>query len=47
MIVNVSARNYKPTIGGVDLKLVATLYSRDELTTPTLPGFSCVVGKFF
>ncbi|MBA3923009.1 MAG: Uma2 family endonuclease [Nostocaceae cyanobacterium] len=31
----------------VVLKLAATLYSQDELTSPLLPGFSCVVSKFF
>jgi Uma2 family endonuclease len=29
------------------LTLVATLYSQDELTSPTLPGFSCLVSKLF
>lgn len=29
------------------LKLVATLYSSDELTSPILPGFSCLVSKLF
>lgn len=29
------------------LKLVATLYHQDELTSPILPGFSCLVNKFF
>jgi Uma2 family endonuclease len=29
------------------LKLAATLYEQDELTSPVLPGFSCVVSKFF
>jgi Uma2 family endonuclease len=29
------------------LKLAVTLYRQDELTSPLLPGFSCVVGKFF
>ena len=29
------------------LKLVATLYSQDELTSPILSGFSCLVSKFF
>ncbi|GAB1542651.1 Uma2 family endonuclease [Scytonema sp. NUACC21] len=29
------------------LKLVATLYRQDELTSPTLPGFNCVVSQFF
>ncbi|MBU7582720.1 MAG: Uma2 family endonuclease [Nostoc sp. TH1S01] len=29
------------------LKLVATLYSQDELTSPLLPGFSCIIGKLF
>lgn len=29
------------------LKLALTLYRQDELTSPLLPGFSCVVGKFF
>ena len=29
------------------LKLAVTLYRQDELTSPFLPGFSCVVGKFF
>jgi Uma2 family endonuclease len=29
------------------LKLVATLFSEDELTSPILPGFKCVVSKFF
>ncbi len=29
------------------LKLAVTLYRQDELSSPLLPGFSCVVGKFF
>ncbi|MGA7937003.1 MAG: Uma2 family endonuclease [Kovacikia sp.] len=29
------------------LTLVATLYSQDELTSPILPGFSCLVSKLF
>lgn len=29
------------------LTLTATLYSQDELTSPVLPGFSCLVSKFF
>ena len=29
------------------LKLVATLYSQDEITSPILPGFSCLVSKLF
>jgi Uma2 family endonuclease len=29
------------------LKLVATLFSQDELTSPLLPGFGCLVGKLF
>lgn len=29
------------------LKLAVTLYRQDELTSPLLPGFTCVVGKFF
>lgn len=29
------------------LKLVATLYRQDELTSPILTGFSCAVNKFF
>lgn len=29
------------------LKLVGTLYQQDELTSPILPGLSCVVSKFF
>jgi Uma2 family endonuclease len=29
------------------LKLVATLFVQDTLTSPLLPGFSCVVGAFF
>jgi len=29
------------------LKLAVTLYRQDELTSPLLPGFSCVVGKLF
>ena len=29
------------------LKLVATLYQQDELTSPNLPKFSCMVRKFF
>ncbi len=29
------------------LKLVATLYSQDELTSPILLGFSCLISKFF
>jgi Uma2 family endonuclease len=31
----------------VALKLVGTLYPQDELTSPILPGFSCLVKKFF
>ncbi|WP_228014432.1 hypothetical protein [Fortiea sp. LEGE XX443] len=27
------------------LKLTTTLYSQDELTSPLLPGFSCIIGK--
>jgi Uma2 family endonuclease len=27
------------------LKLAATLYSQDEITSPILPGFSCLVSK--
>jgi Uma2 family endonuclease len=29
------------------LTLVATLYSRDQLTSSALPGFSCSVSQFF
>lgn len=29
------------------LKLVATFYSQDDLTSPILPGFSCQVRRFF
>jgi Uma2 family endonuclease len=29
------------------LQLVATLYSQDTLTSPNLPGFSCLVSRFF
>jgi Uma2 family endonuclease len=29
------------------LTLVATLYSQDESTSPTLPGFSCLVSQLF
>ena len=29
------------------LKLTATLYRHDELTSPLLPGFKCLVGKLF
>ena len=29
------------------LKLVVTLYSQDQLTSPILPGFSCLVSKLF
>lgn len=29
------------------LKLIVTLYQQDELTSPILPGFSCLVSKFF
>lgn len=29
------------------LKLVATLFSQDALTSPILPNFSCLVSKFF
>jgi Uma2 family endonuclease len=29
------------------LKLMATLYRQDELTSPILNGFSCMVNKFF
>ncbi|AFY34139.1 Uma2 family endonuclease [Calothrix sp. PCC 7507] len=29
------------------LKLVATLFSQDELTSPLLPGFYCLVSKLF
>ena len=29
------------------LKLVVTLYSQDELTSPILPGFSCLVSQLF
>lgn len=29
------------------LKLVATFYSQDELTSPMLPNFSCFVSAFF
>ena len=29
------------------LKLMATLYPQDELTSPNLPGFSCLVSQLF
>ena len=29
------------------LTLVATLYPQDQLNSPVLPGFSCLVNKFF
>jgi Uma2 family endonuclease len=29
------------------LKLVATLYAQDEITSPILPGFSCLVSQLF
>ncbi|NJN60073.1 MAG: Uma2 family endonuclease, partial [Leptolyngbyaceae cyanobacterium SL_5_9] len=29
------------------LKLVATFYAQDEMTSPTLPGFSCLVSQLF
>ncbi len=29
------------------LKLVATLFSQDELSSPLLPGFNCLVSKLF
>jgi len=29
------------------LKLAATLFSQDELTSPLLPGFNCLVSKLF
>lgn len=29
------------------LKLAVTLYQQDELTSLTLPGFSCIISKFF
>ncbi|MDF5728415.1 MAG: Uma2 family endonuclease [Rhizonema sp. PD38] len=29
------------------LRLTLTLYRHDELTSPLLPGFSCVIAKFF
>lgn len=29
------------------LKLVVTLFAQDVLTTPLLPGFSCLVGELF
>lgn len=29
------------------LKLVATLFAEDTLTSPLLPGFSCIVDRFF
>jgi Uma2 family endonuclease len=29
------------------LKLAVTLFSQDELTSPLLPGFKCLVSKFF
>ncbi|MFK0735007.1 MAG: Uma2 family endonuclease [Gloeotrichia echinulata GP01] len=29
------------------LKLAATLFEQDELTSPVLPGFKCLVSKFF
>lgn len=32
---------------GALLKLVATLMAEDEITSPLLPGFACLVGMFF
>lgn len=32
---------------GALLKLVATLMATDEITSPLLPGFTCLVGAFF
>ncbi|WP_298905034.1 hypothetical protein [uncultured Nostoc sp.] len=29
------------------LKLAVTLFSQDELTSPLLPGFNCLVSKLF
>jgi Uma2 family endonuclease len=29
------------------LKLVATLFSNDVLSTPLLPGFSCAIAQLF
>ena len=29
------------------LKLIVTLLSNDELTSPLLPGFSCSIAQFF
>jgi Uma2 family endonuclease len=29
------------------LKLAATLFAQDELTSPILPGFNCAIDKFF
>ncbi|UBF23662.1 Uma2 family endonuclease [Kovacikia minuta CCNUW1] len=29
------------------LNLIGTLYSQDRLTSPVLPGFDCLVSKFF
>jgi Uma2 family endonuclease len=29
------------------LKLAATLFEQDELTSPILPGFNCAIDKFF
>lgn len=29
------------------LQLATTLYPQDELTSPILPGFNCLVSKFF
>ena len=30
-----------------ELRLVQTLKSGDELTSPLLPGFACVIDRFF
>lgn len=32
---------------GAVLKLAATLFANDEITSPLLPGFSCLVAAFF
>lgn len=32
---------------GATLKLVATLLANDEMTSPLLPGFNCLVATFF
>lgn len=36
---------YRPDAG--DLRLVATLYDPDTLTTPLLPGFACEVSSLW